>query len=158
MSTRAEHYADEFLRAWQSHYIPEAVATGRPDDLDLPEGWRTSVASFHGTGLAADEMLDAVAITMEREDIANVDLFRYFCGVCWHKIRAAREHPAPLVAVGGPAAGEMPKLPRTMVRRVACPACGAPAGGPCVGVRGKPRERNHAERVLAADAARAASA
>jgi hypothetical protein len=40
-------------------------------------------------------------------------------------------------------------MPRDQVRNVACPACGAPAGEPCLGRKG-PRASNHADRVAAA--------
>ena len=46
------------------------------------------------------------------------------------------------------------RLSRNQVRAAtACPACGARVGEQCVGVRGKPREANHAERVQAAEMA-----
>lgn len=44
---------------------------------------------------------------------------------------------------------------RTMVRQVACPNCGAEPGRLCIGVRDKPRETNHKERVEAANQAAA---
>ncbi len=153
MSRRAQPYADEFLRAWAGHYVPEAAAAGQPSAIDLPDDWRTSVAGFHGAGLPQAAMLDAVAITIEREDVTNEGLFRYFCGVCWHMIRAARDEPRSPASAVAPPMDELPKLPRTIVRKVACPACGAAAGERCIGTRDKPRERNHAERVLAAAAA-----
>jgi hypothetical protein len=43
---------------------------------------------------------------------------------------------------------------RTEARTVDCPACGAKAGERCRGLRGRPRESNHAERAEAAAAAR----
>jgi hypothetical protein len=46
-----------------------------------------------------------------------------------------------------------PALSRTAARKVPCPACKAPAGEQCRGARGKPREANHRERVLAAEEA-----
>lgn len=36
---------------------------------------------------------------------------------------------------------------RSRVRKIACPACGAAIGERCRGVRGRPRETNHMERV-----------
>jgi hypothetical protein len=144
--------AEQFVRAWQRHYVEEAVATERPADIDLPDDWRSKVDGFHGAGLSQARLLDAIEITMAREDVANDGLFPYFCGVCWHMIRAERGQ------VGGPpprspARDELPKMPRSLVRTVACPSCGAAPGERCVGSRGKLREANHAERVLAADAA-----
>ena len=43
-------------------------------------------------------------------------------------------------------------ITRTQARGVECPACAARVGERCVGVRGRPREANHAERVQAAEA------
>jgi hypothetical protein len=42
-------------------------------------------------------------------------------------------------------------LSRLEVRAVDCPECRAPAGEPCVGPRGKPRESNHRSRLTAAE-------
>jgi len=41
-------------------------------------------------------------------------------------------------------------LPRSVVRTFRCPYCRAVPGQLCVGWRGKDRESNHKERVLAA--------
>jgi hypothetical protein len=41
---------------------------------------------------------------------------------------------------------------RTAARAVQCPACEAKPGERCRGVRGKPREANHRERVEAVEA------
>ena len=42
-------------------------------------------------------------------------------------------------------------LPRTVVRQVECPKCGAAPGKLCLGARGKGRESNHMERVELAE-------
>jgi len=44
-------------------------------------------------------------------------------------------------------------MSRTAARSVKCPACAAEPDERCRGVRGKPREANHRERVDAAEAA-----
>jgi len=149
MSVSAERYANDFLFTWLRHFVPEAVATGRPRDVGLPDDWESSLVRFHLVGLSTEAMLDAIAITMHREDVADDALFRYFCGVCWRKVSETHsEQRRPTVATA--AYSELPRLPRSTVRRVACPRCGAAPDDPCVGVRGKPRESNHRERVLAA--------
>lgn len=53
----------------------------------------------------------------------------------------------------GRAPARLPRLqpPRGLVRREHCPTCGALPGHPCVGKRGRPRERHHAARVIAVD-------
>lgn len=151
MSAPADERAQAFMRAWQRHYVPEAAATDRPADIDLPDDWRVNVDGFVGAGLPQAAILDAVEITMAREDVSNDGLWRYFCGVCWQMIRARRaegdRQPRHT------SADDLPKLPRSVVRTVGCPSCGAGPGQRCIGARGKPREANHAERVLAADAA-----
>jgi hypothetical protein len=47
----------------------------------------------------------------------------------------------------------METMTRTQVRAVSCPACAAGEGERCRGVRGRPREANHRERVDAAERA-----
>ena len=42
------------------------------------------------------------------------------------------------------------QLSRTAAREVDCPLCGVRASERCVGVRGRPRESNHRERIEAA--------
>lgn len=149
MSARAAMYAEAFLARWHTHYVPTAVATRKPEDVDLPEDWEDSLRKFFSAGLPLEAMYDAVQITMDREDVAHDSLFRYFCGVCRRMLRdrhGEQRHPH----TRPPADSDLPRLPRSTVRQVACPLCGATAGEPCVGARGKPRESNHSERVLAA--------
>lgn len=43
------------------------------------------------------------------------------------------------------------KYPRSAVRSVACPYCRAQPNEKCIGMRSKPRESNHMERVRAYD-------
>lgn len=49
-----------------------------------------------------------------------------------------------------PQAPQVDALPRELVRTVACPECGAPAGARCKGARGRDRVSNHLSRVVAA--------
>jgi hypothetical protein len=46
--------------------------------------------------------------------------------------------------------------PRSLVRTITCPYCEASPETKCVGVRGQPRESNHAERIAAYAAAQGA--
>lgn len=151
MSARASMYAEAFLARWHTHYTPRARATREPEDVDLPEDWEDSLRQFFVSGLPIEAMYDAVGITMDREDVDDEDRFRYFCGVCWRMLRE-RHGDQRRAHAPAPTDGELPRLPRSKVRRVACPQCGAAAGELCIGARGKPREANHGERVLAAAA------
>lgn len=55
---------------------------------DLPEGWEDTIWRFWKLGITGWLMDDAIDVAHRSR---ASDKFRYFCGVCWSKIRAMQD-------------------------------------------------------------------
>lgn len=65
----------------------------------MPDDWRSSVVTFQSLGLPVAVMDEAIEIAA-RARISDSRRWRYFCGICWNKLRELQEHAARIV--GGP--------------------------------------------------------
>lgn len=65
----------------------------RGDDELLPRaaGWEASVDARLATGLPLPILIESVDVAMSRRDIPDDEIWRYFCGIVWHKVGQLRE-------------------------------------------------------------------
>ena len=68
--------------------------------LPRPADWRSGIENFANQGLNKREVVEAIEITMAAKNITNENLWRYFCGVCWNKIRDRQEIARALLEAG----------------------------------------------------------
>ncbi len=88
-----ERYRGEFFAVWDRYTYGQGQCK-----VPLPTDWRNSLDSFREMQLPPAVMLDAVSIAMGAQ--INTDhIFRYFCGVCWKKIRAMQDMAHEILAV-----------------------------------------------------------
>lgn len=65
----------------------------------LPQNWPQSIATFRSHGLTERHIKEAVAICESRSVQINPGgMFRYFCGICWAKIREIRAEAEQILA------------------------------------------------------------
>lgn len=78
-------YVDAFRKAWSSH------SCGDDSPIPSPSDWQASIVGFRNAGLPIEDVLDAVRLAMANTSVTNVNVWRYFCGVCWNRLRALQE-------------------------------------------------------------------
>lgn len=71
----------------------ESEWTGRCDPPlpPLPDDWEKSVVTFYELGLLVDLLDEAIDITATHKELSGDRVFKYFAGVCWHKIREIQD-------------------------------------------------------------------
>lgn len=71
--------------------------TANERTMPRPDDWEARVKGFAQQGLSSEVMVEAVQITMTAKGVYNKNLWRYFCGVCWRKIRERQEIARALI-------------------------------------------------------------
>lgn len=66
-----------------------------PRLADLPKGFQSSIRQFRDAGLTIGEITEAVDIAFGA--VFHRKAWRYFCGVCWTKVRALNNVAAALI-------------------------------------------------------------
>lgn len=77
-----QRYVAEFEERW-SHW-------SKPRSLPRPPDWEATIRRFYSLKLELDRLLDAVDVAMKSRAAAS-NVWRYFCGVCWHIVRERTE-------------------------------------------------------------------
>ncbi len=77
------------------------VADDPSKPLPRPSDWKQNVENFIASGLVKDDLIDAIEVTMGAKGVYNRNLWRYFCGVCWNKVRARQEIARALIESEG---------------------------------------------------------
>ncbi|MFB7738311.1 HNH endonuclease [Streptomyces sp. NPDC056112] len=96
-------YRNVFHEAWSEwSYGPEHAK--KP--VHLPDGWPDSLDMLREAGLPDWELSEAVRAAMAAKKVTPENTFRYFCGVCWKKVRNLQETAQAMVRVGGPSSEE----------------------------------------------------
>lgn len=75
--------------------------TSGDEPLPRPADWKTNIKTFASSGLTKADLVEAVEITMGAKGVYNQNLWRYFCGVCWNKLRARQEIARSLIEAEG---------------------------------------------------------
>ena len=79
-----------FAEWWRRVYSRGPVRSG-PWPVDA--GWIATIDRFAESGLSWADMWDAVCVTevqVRAQKLPNESAWRYFCGVCWNKVRSNR--------------------------------------------------------------------
>lgn len=64
----------------------------------LPHNWAESVLHFRSLGLTEAAIHDAVLIAAGRSGVSADGRFRYFCGICWARVRELQQIARDLLA------------------------------------------------------------
>ncbi|MEU9578822.1 HNH endonuclease [Streptomyces chilikensis] len=87
-------YREAFRAAWDDwSYGPDHDKKPLP----LPDGWAGSLDSMREAGLPDWELSEAVTAAMSAQKVTPANTFRYFCGICWKKVRALQAQAQDLV-------------------------------------------------------------
>lgn len=93
-----------FLEVWNGWTYPTTERDEQDrwvpvqKNLPLPAGWRESIDRFYQLGLDGLVLEEAIRCAMEKPNVTADKTFRYFCGVCWGKIREIQAVAAALIA------------------------------------------------------------
>ncbi len=68
----------------------------KPHYFELPFNWKRSVDQFLDAGLEMDDLCELVDVAV---GTPGTDVWRYFCGCCWRRIREAQEHARNIIAL-----------------------------------------------------------
>jgi hypothetical protein len=92
-----EEYRAPFLDAWKRW-----MASGkRRTHAVLPDNWKSSMDHFRTAGLPAQMWPEIMDLAMGNRKIANVNVFRYACGIAWNKVHALQEEAQRLLNGAG---------------------------------------------------------
>lgn len=64
----------------------------------MPHDWPNSVLNFRSLGLGMTALLESVDIATTRPGVAPSARWRYFCGICWTKVRELQEMARQILA------------------------------------------------------------
>jgi hypothetical protein len=87
-----------FLDQWNgwTYKVWDKAAKGMVEKtLPLPDDWRQTVDRLTQAGLWPDQLEDALKIAMASH---ASDVWRYFCGVCWNKVKELQARALDLVS------------------------------------------------------------
>lgn len=93
----ATEYRTHFLADWDD----DGYSIGGRRQYPLPDDWTNSIENFRRNGLTVDQMCEAIEITRRNSMLYNERHWRYFCGVCWTKIRNMQAIAQALLEVDG---------------------------------------------------------
>lgn len=96
-------YRELFRAAW-TQWSTGSGENKQPIQLD--DNWQNSLDNFREAGLPDWELEEAVRAAMSAKKVTPENTFRYFCGICWGKIRKMQEHAQRLLQPRGEAPTE----------------------------------------------------
>lgn len=82
-------------------WFEDVWATFTPSWADLPADFDVSILQFRAIGLPATAVEEAVRITGSKRDVSQRQMWRYFCGICWNKVRELQQVAADILAAEG---------------------------------------------------------
>jgi hypothetical protein len=89
---RYAEFVDTFDEGWKAMCAP----FGRDN---RPVDWAETIILFRDRGLPQDVILASLYTAAAAKHVARSDVWRYFCGICWHKVaRLAESAHAILLA------------------------------------------------------------
>lgn len=80
-------------------YFEDAWAAHNGTDAPLGSDWRETVHRFYLLGLNVSELDDAIGIA-NRSSVADSKVWKYFCGICWNKVRELETDARHLIDTG----------------------------------------------------------
>lgn len=69
-----------------------------PQWAELPSDFGATVLQFRALGLPAESVREAVLVTGSKGNVSQRQMWRYFCGICWNKVRELQSMAAEIVA------------------------------------------------------------
>jgi len=84
---------DSFVECWQGTMSPWAYL---PDRVEV----RETVLRFDALGVTPALLTDAIRITAGADKVSDRMRWKYFCGVCWTKLRKLQESARALIENG----------------------------------------------------------
>lgn len=88
---------DEVIHAWNSW-----TCAGRPIPYD--PGWRKTVRFWIGCGFDAQDLIEMLTTSMQKDKVGPDDKWRYFCGIVWNTLNDIDERVAARISRRAPAA------------------------------------------------------
>lgn len=67
-------------------------------DARRPHDWFDSIHRFINAGLSVDAIEEAMRMAMVKPGLRGDGRWRYFCGVCWNKVRQIRDVAKEIIA------------------------------------------------------------
>jgi hypothetical protein len=100
-TAHAEHeariaYRDLFRKSW------DIWGTGKGDtrrSVPLDLNWAQSLDNFREAGLPDWELSEGVTVALTNEKLKPENKFRYFCGICWTKIRKMQADAKAIIGI-----------------------------------------------------------
>lgn len=86
-----------YCRAFEAKW--DEYCNGGYRDPVWPEGGADSIEKFYKAGLPLDELLRALAISMDRPRVDRYEKFRYMCGIGWSVLTELQQAAQALVEV-----------------------------------------------------------
>jgi hypothetical protein len=86
-----EKYSDDFLEYWSKWHGPG----DKP--LPLPDDWRNSLIRWNELGVTSDHLQYATHRAMDKPNLLNTEVFRYFAGVIWRMLDEVEREATGLV-------------------------------------------------------------
>lgn len=72
-----------------------------PEFARLPDDYEQTVVDFYAKGLSLDALDEAMAITAsKRGAISQAQMWSYFCGICWNKLRELEKRAREIIENG----------------------------------------------------------
>lgn len=93
---KRDAYVRRFVKKWDTwKWGPVEKRMTIPKDSD----WKPSIWQFYELGLPIGEVEDAVDIACSNGRVYTDDTWRYFCGVCWRKVKDMQEAARAVIEV-----------------------------------------------------------
>lgn len=87
-------YRQVFLDAWNEW---GASLGGSQRSVPLDPAWQVSLDNLRAAGLPDWELTEAVRAAMSQRKVTPKNTFRYFCGICWTKVRSIQDRAAEIL-------------------------------------------------------------
>ncbi|MDP3952616.1 HNH endonuclease [Microbacterium sp.] len=81
---RFQEYVDAFDDRWERW-------TNDDEPMPLPSDYTQSLHRFFVSGFTEAEVVNAIEVAMNASGVRNVNLFRYFCGICYRRLEERQE-------------------------------------------------------------------
>ncbi len=84
---------ERFLHVWNGWTSTDRL--GSVHQVPLPDTFGVSIHQFLEAGLEFGDLAELIEVAMNAR---TADVWRYFCGCCWRRIRAAQDRAAQIVS------------------------------------------------------------
>lgn len=96
VATEREAAADQ-RETFLEYFEQEWIYGGHDWCPELPADWRETAWRFYTLGLRVADLDDAIRIALNKHGITLGARWKYFCGVCWTKVRQIESRAAEIL-------------------------------------------------------------